>query len=236
MLNETFSGIFKHLVHCCLDWRHWWSRRLRRIDRSHGDNEFHWSRKIWALCSGLCHSTFRQCDLCRKQKWWSSGSSGWQWVLANPHKIFLQFSSFDFSGLDYPSCLLRVNKEQLEKKLTSRVMETRWGSTVERMDVTLNVRQAELTRDALAKGLYSRLFDYLVKVTQRKLWITNFLRIFFSDFRESMKPWKSPPEEKLTTWPWASWIFMALKFSKRTDLSNFASTTSMKNFNKSSLN
>lgn len=43
-------------------------------------------------------------------------------------------------------------------------METKWGSTTERVDVTCNVQQADQTRDALAKGLYTRLFDFLVQV------------------------------------------------------------------------
>ena len=43
-------------------------------------------------------------------------------------------------------------------------MESKWGSTTERVDVTCNVQQADQTRDALAKGLYSRLFDFLVQV------------------------------------------------------------------------
>lgn len=65
--------------------------------------------------------------------------------------------------LDYPSYLLQVDQEALRKKLTSRVMESKWGANTERVDVTANVQQAEATRDALAKGLYARLFDYLVK-------------------------------------------------------------------------
>ena len=45
-------------------------------------------------------------------------------------------------------------------KLTSRVMSV--GG--EKLDVTLNVEQAEATRDALAKAIYYRLFENLVKV------------------------------------------------------------------------
>jgi myosin heavy subunit len=47
-------------------------------------------------------------------------------------------------------------------------MESKWGSTTERLDVTCNVQQSEATRDALAKGIYSRLFDYLVKVRRKE--------------------------------------------------------------------
>lgn len=62
-------------------------------------------------------------------------------------------------SLDFPSHLLQINKEELMVKLTSRVMSV--GS--EKVDVTLNVEQAEATRDALAKAVYYRLFENLVR-------------------------------------------------------------------------
>ncbi len=66
--------------------------------------------------------------------------------------------------LNYPASLLCVDREFLRQKLTSRVMETKWGASAEKVIVACNVTQAEATRDALAKELYARLFDYLVQV------------------------------------------------------------------------
>jgi len=65
--------------------------------------------------------------------------------------------------LDYPCNLLQVDKEFLATKLTSRVMKTTWGGNTEEVVVTNNIQQAESTRDALAKGIYSRIFDFLVE-------------------------------------------------------------------------
>ena len=67
--------------------------------------------------------------------------------------------------LEFPAYLLQIDKTALGTKVTSRIMESKWGGKTERTDVTLNVQQAEATRDALAKGLYSRLFDFLVNVS-----------------------------------------------------------------------
>lgn len=66
-----------------------------------------------------------------------------------------------FSALDFPSHLLQIDKADLETKLVSRIMNVGGSETVNK---TLNVEQAEGTRDALAKAIYHRLFDYLVKV------------------------------------------------------------------------
>ena len=67
--------------------------------------------------------------------------------------------------MDYPAFLFSIDREYLRSKLTSRVMDSKWGGQVENINVTLNTEQAAQTRDALAKVLYTRLFDYLVNVS-----------------------------------------------------------------------
>ncbi|KAK0141966.1 Unconventional myosin-Ie [Merluccius polli] len=65
--------------------------------------------------------------------------------------------------LAFPAFLLGIDQKRLKEKLTSRKMDSKWGSTLETIDVTLNVEQACYTRDALSKALHSRVFDYLVE-------------------------------------------------------------------------
>ena len=70
----------------------------------------------------------------------------------------------DPDQLEWPAHLLAVDQARLESKLTSRVMSIA-GETV---DKTLNVEQAVSTRDALAKAIYYRLFEFLVKVNSQR--------------------------------------------------------------------
>lgn len=66
--------------------------------------------------------------------------------------------------LAFPAYLLGIDQNRLQEKLTSRKMDSKWGGKSESIDVTLNQEQACFTRDALAKALFARVFDYLVEV------------------------------------------------------------------------
>ncbi|NWR99662.1 MYO1F protein, partial [Motacilla alba] len=72
-------------------------------------------------------------------------------------------------SLAFPAYLLGVNQERLNEKVTSRKMDSKWGGRSESITVTLNVEQAAYTRDALAKGLYARVFDFLVESINRAM-------------------------------------------------------------------
>uniref|UniRef100_A0A8C5U5K4 Myosin IF n=1 Tax=Malurus cyaneus samueli TaxID=2593467 RepID=A0A8C5U5K4_9PASS len=72
-------------------------------------------------------------------------------------------------SLAFPAYLLGVDQERLNEKVTSRKMDSKWGGRSESITVTLNVEQAAYTRDALAKGLYARVFDFLVEAINRAM-------------------------------------------------------------------
>lgn len=71
--------------------------------------------------------------------------------------------------LAFPAYLLGINQDRLKEKLTSRQMDSKWGGKSESIHVTLNVEQACYTRDALAKALHSRVFDFLVDVSKHRV-------------------------------------------------------------------
>uniref|UniRef100_F1KTI8 Myosin-Ie n=1 Tax=Ascaris suum TaxID=6253 RepID=F1KTI8_ASCSU len=70
---------------------------------------------------------------------------------------------YDEQFLEFPAFLLGLSTTAIKEKLTSRHMESKWGRQTEQIDVTLNVQQAEFTRDAWVKELYARLFDFLIR-------------------------------------------------------------------------
>ncbi|KAH0625909.1 hypothetical protein JD844_034278, partial [Phrynosoma platyrhinos] len=86
-------------------------------------------------------------------------------LTSNQHHII----PFPISVLAFPAYLLGIDKDRLNDKLTSWKMYSKWGGQSESINVTLNVEQASYTRDALAKGLYARVFDFLVESINRAM-------------------------------------------------------------------
>ncbi|KAG9382037.1 Myosin heavy chain [Pyrenophora tritici-repentis] len=70
----------------------------------------------------------------------------------------------DQSVVDFVAYLLEVDAVHVNKALTIRVMETsRGGRRGSVYDVPLNCAQAGAVRDALSKGIYFNLFDWIVE-------------------------------------------------------------------------
>lgn len=70
----------------------------------------------------------------------------------------------DDQYLEFPAYLLGLDAAKLKQKLTSRVLDSKWGAKSERIEVQQNIEQAIYIRDAWAKALYTRIFDRLVEI------------------------------------------------------------------------
>jgi myosin-6 len=73
-------------------------------------------------------------------------------------------------SLQMTASLLGVDKEELRDSLVSRVMQaTRGGTKGTAIKVPLKTAEANSARDALAKAVYSRMFDYIVDMVNKSI-------------------------------------------------------------------
>lgn len=75
----------------------------------------------------------------------------------------------DEQFLQFPAYLLGINPEAIKENLTRRQLQSKWGANTEQIEVRHNKEQAAYTRNAWAKALYSKLFEFLVTSVNKAL-------------------------------------------------------------------
>ncbi|TKA72206.1 Myosin-1 [Friedmanniomyces simplex] len=79
-------------------------------------------------------------------------------------------SVHDQSVIDFASYLLEVESAHVNKALTTRIIETsRGGRRGSVYDSPMNIAQATASRDALAKTIYTNMFDWIVQRVNQSL-------------------------------------------------------------------
>jgi len=68
------------------------------------------------------------------------------------------------SDLQAPCAYFGIQTDYLKMKLISKRLEFKEHQENKQVDQTFTVDKAAFTRDALAKSIYSRIFDYLIQV------------------------------------------------------------------------
>lgn len=122
--------------------------------------------------------------------------------------------------LHAPCLYFGISSEHLKIKLISKRLDIKEHSGNTQVDQTFTVDKAIFTRDALAKSIYSRIFDYLIQVefnTKDEL-LSRHIELF----RQSMPHFKRAIEQIC---PSAFSISMVLKSLNGTVSNNFVSIT-----------
>ena len=143
--------------------------------------------------------------------------------------FFSRWSTSSLSDLHAPCLYFGIQSEHLKTKLISKRLDIKEHSGTTQVDQTFTVDKAIFTRDALAKSVYSRIFDYLIQVTHCSIERSLTLSLL----RRSMRRFKRPIAPIC---PSVFSIFTVLKSSNGTVLNNFASIMSMRNCNRFSSN